>query len=252
MQTLRLYLEEIDGDWFGWIETFPGAFSVGTTPEAAVQAAPAALMDYLDWLRAHDALPSQRSQDLIRSTWQVEVETHRLPRAASTGEESTVSFGPDEEPLEDEDLEHCLSLLTHSRSDLRKAVRALPPESLYTAPFGGKSVLSLLRRLAETELFSLGCLRLTPQVAEEDDSMKWLEAVRREFVRAVRALPASQRGEVYTVQGERWSLRKVLHRTLGQERHHTAQIALRSNPVAFLQTAVADLRLWDEGVRSRA
>lgn len=252
MQTLRLYLEDMDGDWFGWIEMFPGAFSQGPTPQAAAQAAPVALIDYMEWLRAHDVPSPAHLQRVGSAELHVEiVETYSAQRTAS-GHEINGFFGPDARPIEDEDLEHYLRLLAHARADLRKAMYAIPPESLDTAPFGERSVSSLLKHLADTELFGLSCLRLAPQIPEQADPMQWLETVRQAFVRAVQSAPMSLRRDIYTMQNERWSLRKLLRRTLGHERAHTAQIARRSNPVAFLQTALADVRLWDEGVHARA
>jgi predicted RNase H-like HicB family nuclease len=251
MQTLRLYLEDIDGDWFGWIEMFPGAFSQGPTSQAAAQAAPVALIDYMEWLRTHDVPSPTHLQRVGSAELRVEiVETYHAQRTAS-GHEINGFFGPDARPVEDEDLERYLSLLACARADLRKAVRAIPPESLDTAHFGERSVSSLLKHLADTELFGLSCLRLAPQMPIEDDAMQWLETVRQEFVRAVQSAPMSRRSDIFTVQNERWSLRKLLRRTLGHERFHAAQIARRSNPVAFLQTALADMRLWDEGVHAR-
>jgi len=246
MQTLRLFLEEIEGDWFGWMEAFPGAFSLGPTPQAAAQAAPAAFMKYMDWLRAHDALSPGALQGFSTGGMQIEVvETLRAQHTAS-GQEINGFFGMDERAVDEEERERALNLLTHARADLRKAVRALPPESLVTAPFGGQSVGSILKHLADTELFWLSCLRLTPRIAAEEDPVKWLETVRREFLREVRSIPASKRGDICTVQGERWSLRKALRRVLGHEQYHTAQIAARSNPSEFLRAMVAERRLWDE------
>jgi predicted RNase H-like HicB family nuclease len=251
MQTLRLYLEAIDGDWFGWMETFPGAYSQGATPEEATQAAPDALGDYLRWLRAHDEPLPAHLQGLTRLDFRVEVVATYQPRRIASGLEINGFFAPDERPLDEEDLERYFRLLSHARADMRKALRALPPEAFHTAPFGAKPVCDILRHVAEKELFSLSCLRLKPEIPASDDCIGLLEAARREFERAIRAMPEHKRGEVFTAQGERWSLRKALRRALWHERYHAAQIEARSNPVAFLRSlAVVDARQREHNVHA--
>ena len=56
MITLRLYLENISADWFGWIEDHPGAFAQGTTPQELERITPQAFHDYLLWLNSHGEL----------------------------------------------------------------------------------------------------------------------------------------------------------------------------------------------------
>ena len=51
MLNLRLYLENIAGYWFGWIEDFPGACVQGYSMGEVERSAPRAFADYLNWLR---------------------------------------------------------------------------------------------------------------------------------------------------------------------------------------------------------
>ncbi|HZO91856.1 MAG TPA: DinB family protein [Chthonomonadaceae bacterium] len=249
MHTLRLYLEDIQGDWFGWMETFPGAFSQGMTPGAAARAAPAALIDYLRWLRAHEEPLPEHLQGLNSADFRVEVVEVQQAQQAPDGQERNGFFAPDERPVDHEDLARYLRLLRYAREDLRKAVGAIPPDGWHTAPLGSKSVSCILQHLAEAELRCLRGLGLEPIAPREPEAIDWIEIVRQEFERAVYAFPAHRRGEVFTVTGERWTLRKALRRALWHERYHAAQIAARSNPVEFMRALAVEMRQRDAGIR---
>jgi hypothetical protein len=251
MVTLRLYLEEIQGDWFGWIEGFAGAYCQGTTPQAVACAAPCALLDYLTWLRSHDmtmALPT----GLTDADMHVEcVETHPAQRTPE-GTEINGFFALDERRVDDSDIELALSLLNYAYADLDKALRAIPPDAWDTAPFGEKSVRAILTHLVETERFYLSVLtRFTPLLARTETAAK-PEDVREAFAQEARAVPMNRRADVVPVDGENWSLAKVMRRAVWHVRYHAAQIAARSDASAFLRGVFVDVRLWNRQVRAGA
>lgn len=249
MQTLNLYLEDIAGDWYGWIEMFPGAFSQGTTIQEATGKAPVAFVEYLHWLREHGELPPARLNDLTSATIRIEVIQTHSPHVTDLGDEVHGFFKPDERPVDEEDLTRYLRLLGHARNDLRTALRALPPDQWNAAPFGGKSVSWILRHLATIDQFHLERLHIETIPLEQAEPLARVEAARDEFERGIWAFPAHKRGEIFTVDGEKWSLRKVLRRALWHERYHAAQVAARSNPMEFLRSAVVHSAFWNEEAR---
>lgn len=245
MLTLRLYLEEMSGDWFGWIEDFPGATCQGTSPQDAQRAAPCALIDYVHWLRGHqERLPSILF-DLTSADIQMHIaETHSAHPGA--GIKTERCFEPDTTSLMDDEIEAYLRLLRYARADLEKATDALPPEAWDTAPFGGKSVRAILRHLAEVEMTTINRLRLLPAPPPVREPMEQLRQVRQEFEQAIRAFPADRRDSSTLIEGERWTLRKVLRRVLWHERYHAAQIDARSHPQSYLRAALREDRRQSE------
>jgi len=251
MVTLRLYLEEIQGDWFGWMEGFAGAYCQGATPPAALRDAPCVLLDYLMWLRCHDvsmALPTGLTSGDIHVDC---VEIHPAQRTPE-GSEINGFFAMDERRVDDAAIELTMQLLAYAQADLDKALHAIPPDARDTAPFGGKSVRSILAHLVAMDRFYLDVLaRFTPLQMRIEIPLD-PETVRETFAREVRAVPTSKRADVVPVNGEYWSLAKVLRRAVWHKRYHAAQIAARSDPSAFLRGIFIDVRTGRESVRATA
>lgn len=242
MVTLQLALEEIQGDWFGWIETFPGAYSQGLSPQEAERFAPAALSDYLAWLRGHEEPTPPSLFGLTSAEIHIEVcEIHRA-QIGPDGGEINGFFVSDALSVEADELEVILRLLTHARADLEKAARALPPDQWDMAPFGGKTVRSLLYHIARTELSLFSRLGFVSGILPPSDPLSLLDTVRQELLRCLPDLLDRQREGEMLADGERWTLRKALRRALWHERYHTAQIAQRTNPSDYLRAVVSNVR----------
>jgi predicted RNase H-like HicB family nuclease len=248
MLTLHLYLEDFAGDWIGWIEGFPGATSQGATPEEVVRQAPTAMLEYVQWLQRHAEPVPPRLQNESSYGLRPEIAAIHHPRAAQEGVEIHGFFAPDRRPLDAEELAQYLRLFRFACADLRSAVCALPPDEWDSAPFGGKSVRTILQHLAASERDLLRCLGVEPQLESTLDPRVSLEDMHHEFEKAVETVSQSQRGEAVLIQGERWTLRKILRRAVWHTRYHAIQIAGRSNPTAFLRSAVVQIPWRDAGV----
>src|SRR5215831_3238269 len=92
MERLQLYLEEIAGEWFAWIEMFPGAYSQGASPHCAEKAAPAALRNYVQWLRQHGETLSPYLVGLANADIRVEAVEIHPAQCSSTGSEISSFF----------------------------------------------------------------------------------------------------------------------------------------------------------------
>jgi hypothetical protein len=126
MPGVSLRLEEICRGWVGWMDAYPGAYSQGTTALAATQNAPAALMDYLRWLRTHGETLPAALLHLSASAVHVEVAETVPVRLTPDGQLLPASFASDTLPLGDVELARCFQLLDYAHADLRQAANALP------------------------------------------------------------------------------------------------------------------------------
>lgn len=252
MFTLRVFLEDIEGDWFGWMEAYPGGYSQGATPPEAIHRAPQAFQHYIQWLRAHGENVLPRLLTLLPSEIHVEsIEISHSQRVASGGAAHGF-FKPDERLVDEDDVETYLRLRRHAREELIAAVHSLSPDLWNSAPFGGKSLTVILRHMATMDQYFLERLRLPVSSQRHTDPLAQAEAALREFEVGVRSFPAHRRGDIFTLDSEQWSMRKILRRALWHERYHAQQIMTRADPSGFLHSAVVNTVLWDEGAYTRA
>jgi predicted RNase H-like HicB family nuclease len=245
---LRLYLEEFAGDWIGWIEGFPGATSQGMTQEEAVRKAPTAMLEYVQWLQRHAEPVPARLQSESSYSLRPEVAGIHHNKMEASGAEIHGFFPPDQRPLQAEEVAQYLRLYQFACADLRCATGALPPDEWDSAPFGGKSVRTILQHLTDSERELLRCLGVESPSASTSDPLTSLEAVQHQLEEAVQVVAPSHRADSLTVHGERWTLRKILRRAVWHRRYHAVQIAGRSNPTAFLRSAVVKMSWRDSGM----
>lgn len=245
MAVLHLYLEAIEGDWFGWIEHFPGAYTQGDDPEEAVQNAPHLCQDYVRWLAQHgEAIPDALC-NLSPAHMEFRLAQVHWAEHPEMGREINGFFRMDEPPLTTEEIETALRLLHYSREDLHKAVHLLEPQTWDAAPFGGKSVNMLLRHIADKEREMLEALGVPTAALSAREPVDDCNVVRSALQETLCSIPAAARNKVSIANGEVWTWRKMVRRALWHERFHCQQIAVRSNPSQYLRSIVADTRLHD-------
>src|SRR5262245_41691248 len=104
MEKLQLYLEQIAGEWFAWIEMFPGAYSQGATPHCSEKAAPVALRNYIQWLRQHGETPTPQLLALGHTDIHVAIAEIHPAEATPDGREINGFFGPDGRSLTNHDI----------------------------------------------------------------------------------------------------------------------------------------------------
>ena len=235
MIPLRLYVENIAGDWFGWIEDFPGAYAPGATTREVERSAPRAFADYLNWLRSHgepvpDDLRGVTSADFTSQVAQTIAGSVDSPADASHFMEA------DRRALRSHEFHQILRLLRCSRSDLVDAAGAIPPYEWDTAPPGARSIRAFLQRLADAETSMLGRIGVKPTFRPNPDPLTTLARTRAMFEAAVTAV--FDEGSTGTVEcdASNWSLPKVLRLAVWHERHTADQIAARLNPTMFMRS----------------
>jgi hypothetical protein len=237
MITLRLYLENIAGDWCGWIEDHPGAFAQGATPQEVERIAARAFSDYLAWFNVHkEALPDHL-KGVTTADFTAEI-VDTVPEAAEAPWEARHILPEDTRPLRDSDFDRHLRLLRCARADLTAAAHAMPPHEWDTAPPGQQSILALLEHVGRCEIELLGRLGIEPTLRPHPDPWLTLVRTRNAFESAVHeAFARSKDGRAKSDVGG-WTLPRVLRITLWNERRATRLIAVRSNPAAYLRSVV--------------
>jgi len=235
MITLRLYLETIAGDCYGWVEGFPGAFVSGSTAKEVERSAPRAFTEYILWLRLNgepvlDGFNGLTSADFSPRLEQVVAEVAGGPCEARHRMNSDLST------LEPADFERCLRILGYSRADLIDAAGAFPPHEWDTAPPGAHSVRSALLQHADVELSMLGKIGFEPTVRMHPDPLTTLSRIRSTFEATVRESFERPTSSQAQPDDSAWTLAKVLRMTIWHERMTTRQIAVRSNPRAYLRS----------------
>lgn len=216
---------------------FPGACGWGDSLSSALQKLVADVDFTSLWLRRHGI------NNEILAVWSVPpiiVET-----VIATGKPSECDtegfYQWDTTPYSDGDLETYLRLLRCIRADTEKVLGSLP-ETEFDTPIGeGKrTVREIVDHIAIAEWW------YTTRVPHPfEHVVHWTtfghDAITRftniremyltEFIPSLSTLSAKQRSQVHVLDGEFWSFRKVLRRTVWHELFHFKQL-VRTFPVS--------------------
>jgi predicted RNase H-like HicB family nuclease len=222
--TYAAYLEVgQDGQWLAVIPDLPGCFGRGATEQAALSALTAAIPSYYAWLQAHDDYTP-----VVHGPWNV------LPRETFhtflVGDyEVNAFFTPDGEPVDDDELEWGLALLGWAHEDLMRQVGGAPAAVLDAPSLaGGATLRQALDHVAQAQLWYVSRLDAFPVPTAVSQlpgaTIERLDRVHAACVDRLRAASDDQRTRLLEHQGERWSLRNVLRRSVWHVRDQTAQI----------------------------
>ena len=235
MVTLRLYLENVAGDWFGWIEDFPGAYAQGATKQEAEESAARDFLQYVIWLALHGEPVPEVLRSKTTADFGIDVaRVHAEPVDSVVALRHTVPG--DSAPLGHSEFERLLRLLRCARTDLSEAVHSIPPHEWDTAPLGEPSVRGMLQNLLQSEMAMLAKAGLEPTLRPHPDPWITLLRGRDAFEAAVQDAFERDFRDSRLTAGDLWPLAKVLRLTLWNERHGSRRIAVRSNPAAYLRS----------------
>ncbi|HLJ53940.1 MAG TPA: hypothetical protein VKT77_02820 [Chthonomonadaceae bacterium] len=243
MIPLRLYVENIAGDWFGWVDGYPGAFSRNGTAEGAVGTMPRAFASHVQWLRGH-GLPVPPEVDSA-GAFEFAPQVVRVCEGITPApDEARHEMPGDRAPLGPDAFGGMLRLLGCARADVMAMAAEIPPFDWDTAPFGGASIRSLLERLCESDSAMLRRIGGDP-VSALSDPLETLTRTREAFEAAVAA--AFNEGERTKTRAARWPLAKALRIAAWHDRYIWSQLADRKDPAAYMRA----FRRGDAIVRGR-
>jgi uncharacterized damage-inducible protein DinB len=201
-------VEDIEPDhWVAWAFAHPGLTGKGSTPDEAVASLRTALREGdIQITEQFRAYPSEEDPNYLVNAF----------------------FEDDKRPLAADEVRTALGELEKSRQELLLLVSRVPLDVL-AQPIPGEvfgSVQGILRHIARAEWWY--CDRL-------DGAAAWTTlpgepfaalAVSRDNTRAWLPTLVGD-GRTATLQGETWSARKVLRRTVWHERDHIQHITAR-------------------------
>lgn len=211
-----LNLEEMEGRWIAHVAELPGAFAGGPTVDAAVAEAPRAILDYLVWSEAPASLalaPETQVREIIRA-WEY-----------APDYEVNAFFAADRPPLGEADVETARRLLYLAQAEMLDAFIGLEADELARClPGEERSINDILRHVATGENWYLDRLGLAHEPAWDlADTLGRLLLVRQHLLDVLPHLIGDER--IAMANGELWSPRKIIRRTLWHQREHAAQVS---------------------------
>lgn len=211
-----------DGASLAQLYDLQGCFAYGRSPDEALSALASRIPAYYDWLRHHDDYtPNVRGPFRVNPREAVRV-------SALDGHAGGAFFAPDATPVSDEDLDWSHALLDWSYQDLVALLSALPPGALDALLPNGQPLRALIDHIAQTQIWLISRLEPRPAVpliaqfpgAELDH----LRQVWQASLSRLRATSDDERQRLIEHDGERWSLRKLLRRSILHLREHTTDL----------------------------
>jgi hypothetical protein len=216
----------VEGRSLAWVLGHPGCFAYGKDSDAALEAAPAAIQDYITWIGSHiddNWLAPDEIEVHLEESWDVYGinEEYELDQ---DGYEVNAWFLHDWKPLTRVDFMRGLQLLSMSRMELMQTVKDLSPTGLDEKRPGERwSIAGILGHVGGAEWWYMDRLGLAfPREQVPEDPFERLKAVRTHLLKALPSLVDSQ--QVVGINGEFWSPRKLLRRAVWHERDHSEHI----------------------------
>lgn len=227
---IRIGLElNIEGRALAWALDFPGCFAYGLEGPDAVIALAGELVAYEDWVnsRSGDGSLDLGDFDLrIVDTWEV-YSTNDSYDVVDDGQGYAVNawFRMDWKPLDESEIERGLSILQWSREDLLQAVRGLDDAALdRKLPNERWSIRGILKHIGSAEWWYQDRLGFAEGSREtlSRDAFERLEQTRSRTRDQLLLLAGVE--QVIGKEGEFWSPRKFLRRTIWHEIDHRQHI----------------------------
>lgn len=226
LATYKTYLEVFpSGAATAHILELPGCFARGASETGALNLLRIAVPDYFRWLSMQDG-------DTPTMSGEVEIEVAERVMVTSHGlHEVLAFFTPDAVPLADEDLDWGLALMSYAHIDLMALVQGLSDAQLDWQPSPlERSIRQTIDAVAQNELWLATRLDETPNVTLVTDlaglAIARYDTIHEQAMLRLSGAPPEQRQVICEHNGERWSMRKQIRRSIQQEREATEQIAI--------------------------
>jgi hypothetical protein len=219
-----------EGRSIAWALEHPGCFAYGTNTEGAALNLETALMKYAGWILRHESnswlsFAEDEIEIVINGVWDVYYINDEFDKISEVDGYAVDSFFPyDWKPLKTDEIKHALDMLVWSRDDFLKTLQGLSTTQL-DANYPGErwSINGIVGHLGGAEWWYLERLGLAfPREQLPKDPIERIEKVRKHLATKLFGLDGVK--QVVAVDGEFWSPRKLLRRTLWHEKDHTEHI----------------------------
>ena len=227
---IRIGLENnVEGRSLAWALDYPGCFAYGLDEAEALIRLPRALLKYEVWIKDHTPHSWVQFSDLdIRIVERFDtfrLGSDYLPAPENEGYEINAWFKDDWRPLSKEDVDQGLKIFHWQREELLAGLTTIEPDLLEKSFPGQRwNILGISKYIANAELWYLSRMALTNLGRDQlnEDPTRRLKQT-EEIIDGV--FPAfTDQVKVIGVEGEFWSYRKVLRRTLWHQRDHIEHI----------------------------
>lgn len=218
-----------EGRSLSWALDYPGCFAYGMDKAEALIRLPTKLLQYGTWIKDHTENPWVEFFNLdIRTVEQFT--TFRMgedykPAPPGEGYEINAWFIDDWRPLSTEEINRALKIFTWQREELLAGLTTLDPDILHKERPGERwDILGIVKHIANAELWYLSRLGLTD--LNYQDLLPDPETRLSQTSEIIHKVFPSFANEVNVrgIEGEFWSFRKILRRTLWHQRDHIDHI----------------------------
>ena len=227
---IRIGLENnIEGRTLAWALDYPGCFAYGQDEPEALIRLPRALLKYETWIKDHTAQPWVDFKDMDMRVVE-RFETFRLdenfePAAEDEGYEINAWFIDDWRLVSCLEIAYALKIFHWQREELLAGITTLDHEIL-EKDFPGQrwNILGIAKHVANAELWYLSRLSLTDLTRR--DLLPEPEARLKQTADQIDKifLTFADQIKVVGIEGEFWSYRKIIRRTLWHQRDHIEHI----------------------------
>jgi len=212
-----------------WALEHPGCFSYGRNSREAQENFPQAALGYAAWIAAHGGswLEKNSIEVRVEETFDAYFVNNAFERVeAGKGSMVESFFRHDWKPLDDIEVQRALQLLAWSRADLLSIVKGLSEEKLNRTYADERwSIHGILKHIGGAEWWYQERIGYPFPEKEKDlpaDPFECLRVIRAHLIDLLPTLTGLSK--VIGLDGEFWSPRKMLRRTLWHERDHTEHI----------------------------
>lgn len=227
---IRIGLENnIEGRSLVWALDSPGCFAYGRDESEALINMPRALLEYELWIKNHTSEPWLSFNDLNLRVVE-KYETFRLgtdykPAMPGEGYEINAWFIDDWRPLSAQEIEQSLKIFNWQREELLAGLTTLDIDILQKKHPGQRwNILEIAKHIANAELWYLQRLDLAG-LTRQDLSPDYETRLIQTSTLVNQTFPNFTDGiNVKGIDGEFWSYRKIIRRTLWHQRDHIEHI----------------------------
>ncbi len=210
-----------------WVLEHPGCFAYGRNANEAIHHLPNAIFEYAAWAGARGAnwIAPEEIEIGIEETFECyRIDQTTFERVETGGYIVESFFLHDWKPLTRSEIERALQILSWSRDDLLGMVSQLDPEKLAATYLGERwSIEGILRHIGGAEWWYME--RLGYAFSQDNLPKTPRERLERVRISLVELLPQLEGvKQVVGQDGELWSPRKMLRRTVWHERDHIEHI----------------------------
>lgn len=231
MPTVPAVAEVNDEGAILFAQEYPGACGWGPSQRQAIDRLRTDVLFTCNWLNSHGIPGAHRHR--VPRTVEIDI-TERVP---ATGEplqcDSEGLFRIDRRAYDDGDVTRVWELIEASRSDVLALVGTLDPQFLdHRLVEGRRTIREILDHVAIAEHWYTSRVDGPFDVpdtwqAYPPETFERLTVVRTdvdEFLQSLTHVSADRRAEEWTVDGERWTVKKVLRRLVWHELLHYKQL----------------------------